>query len=96
MNSLVPPVERNSTPSALSKDNPARKIFESENKNGEICILSNGIYYNPADEEVIEILDDFEDKTIRIEPIKSVSIGIKEDIAKATKKADEEKISTDK
>ena len=33
------------------------------------------------DEEVIEILDDFEDKTIRIEPIKNVSIGIKEPAA---------------
>ena len=32
------------------------------------------------DEEVIEILDDFEDKTIRIEPIKNVSIGIKEPV----------------
>jgi len=29
------------------------------------------------DEEVIEILDDFEDNTIRIEPIKNVNIGIK-------------------
>lgn len=31
------------------------------------------------DEEVIEILDDFEDKTIRIEPIKNLSVGIKEE-----------------
>ena len=30
-------------------------------------------------DEVIEILDDFEDNTIRIEPIKNVSIGIKQE-----------------
>ncbi len=32
--------------SAISNNNPAKKLLESEN--GEICILSNGIYYNPA------------------------------------------------
>ncbi len=34
--------------SALNKKNPARTILDSGNKNGEICILDNGIYYNPA------------------------------------------------
>lgn len=33
--------------SALSKNNPARIILESGNENGEICMLDNGIYYNP-------------------------------------------------
>ena len=32
--------------SAISDKNPAKEIIESEN--GEICILDNGIYYNPA------------------------------------------------
>lgn len=34
--------------SLLSSKNPAKKIIDSGNKNGEICILSNGIYYNPS------------------------------------------------
>ena len=34
--------------SLLSGGNPAKKIIDSGNKNGEICILSNGIYYNPS------------------------------------------------
>lgn len=34
--------------SAICKSNPARKILDSGNENGEICILDNGIYYNPA------------------------------------------------
>ena len=34
--------------SSLSEKNPARKIFEAGNKDGEICVLANGIYYNPA------------------------------------------------
>lgn len=33
---------------ALSKENPAKKILDSGNKDGEICILNNGIYYNPV------------------------------------------------
>lgn len=33
---------------ALCETNPARKFFESGNKDGEICILDNGIYYNPT------------------------------------------------
>ena len=32
--------------STISNENPAKEILES--KNGEICILDNGIYYNPA------------------------------------------------
>ena len=32
--------------SAISDNNPAKKLLGS--KNGEICILDNGIYYNPA------------------------------------------------
>lgn len=34
--------------SLLSSSNPAKKIIDSGNANGEICILSNGIYYNPS------------------------------------------------
>lgn len=34
--------------SVISDKNPAKKIIESGNKNGEICILKNGIYYNPS------------------------------------------------
>lgn len=34
--------------SALSDKNPAKQIIDSGNTEGEICILSNGIYYNPA------------------------------------------------
>ena len=34
--------------SALSENNPAKKILDSGNQNGEICILNNGIYYNPT------------------------------------------------
>lgn len=34
--------------SLLSADNPAKEILDSGNENGEICILSNGIYYNPS------------------------------------------------
>ncbi len=34
--------------SALSENNPAKKILDSRNQNGEICILNNGIYYNPT------------------------------------------------
>ena len=34
--------------SLLSSQNPAKKIIDSGNENGEICILSNGIYYNPS------------------------------------------------
>lgn len=34
--------------SALSDNNPAKTVYESGNKDGEICVLDNGIYYNPA------------------------------------------------
>lgn len=34
--------------SLLSAKNPAKKIIDSGNAEGEICILSNGIYYNPS------------------------------------------------
>ena len=34
--------------SLLSNKNPAKAIIDSGNTNGEICILSNGIYYNPS------------------------------------------------
>lgn len=34
--------------SALSHKNPAKQIMDTGNADGEICILSNGIYYNPA------------------------------------------------
>ena len=35
-------------PSILSEKNPAKAILNSGNADGEICILSNGIYYNPS------------------------------------------------
>lgn len=34
--------------SALSDSNPAKRIIDSGNVNGEVCVLSNGIYYNPS------------------------------------------------
>lgn len=34
--------------SLLSASNPAKKILDSGNTDGQICILSNGIYYNPS------------------------------------------------
>lgn len=34
--------------SMLSRQNPAKQILDSGNPDGEICILSNGIYYNPS------------------------------------------------
>ena len=34
--------------SLLSGKNPAKAIIDSGNADGEICILSNGIYYNPS------------------------------------------------
>lgn len=34
--------------SLLSAANPAKKILDSGNADGQICILSNGIYYNPS------------------------------------------------
>ncbi len=34
--------------SLLSENNPAKKILDAGNENGEICILENGIYYNPS------------------------------------------------
>lgn len=34
--------------SLLSSGNPAKKILDSGNSDGEICVLSNGIYYNPS------------------------------------------------
>ncbi len=32
----------------LSSDNPARKILDSGNSDNAVCVLENGIYYNPA------------------------------------------------
>lgn len=34
--------------SLLSASNPAKKILDAGNADGQICILSNGIYYNPS------------------------------------------------
>jgi uncharacterized lipoprotein YddW (UPF0748 family) len=46
--------------SKLSKDNPARKWHEDDNKGNDdwIFILDNGIYYNPAIPEVRKIIID--------------------------------------
>ena len=60
--------------SALSNDNPARKIFESENKNGEICILDNGIYYNPTCESNHKIILDGIKEIIRKYDINGIHI----------------------
>lgn len=35
----------------LSASNPAKKILDSGNIEGRVCILANGIYYNPAHTE---------------------------------------------
>lgn len=35
----------------LSNANPAKKIIDSGNQESRVCILSNGIYYNPAHQE---------------------------------------------
>lgn len=37
--------------SLLSASNPAKKILDSGNAEARVCILSNGIYYNPAHTE---------------------------------------------
>lgn len=37
--------------SVLSSSNPAKKILDSGNADGRVCVLSNGIYYNPAHTE---------------------------------------------
>lgn len=37
--------------SVLSSSNPAKKILDSGNADGRVCVLANGIYYNPAHTE---------------------------------------------
>ena len=44
--------------SLLSSSNPAKKIIDSGNADGRICILSNGIYYNPAHTENHKLIID--------------------------------------
>lgn len=41
-------ISNDSNPDNLSEKNPAKKIIDSGNQNEEICILSNGIYFNPS------------------------------------------------
>ncbi len=41
-------VSTKNNPSLLSATNPAKKILDAGNNNAQICILSNGIYYNPS------------------------------------------------
>ncbi len=36
---------------ALSATNPAKEILNSGNAGGRVCVISNGIYYNPASTE---------------------------------------------
>ncbi len=43
---------------ALSKDNPAKTILESGNSERKICILDNGIYYNPTCESNHKLIFD--------------------------------------
>ncbi len=45
-------VSHKSDPSLLSEKNPAKAILNAGNQNGDVCILSNGIYYNPASTSV--------------------------------------------
>lgn len=40
----------------LAATNPARKIIESGNSNGDVCVLSNGIYYCPASTAAHELI----------------------------------------
>ncbi len=42
----------------LSPDNPARKILDSGNAGGAVCVLENGIYYNPACPDVHALIVD--------------------------------------
>lgn len=41
-------VSTQNKPSLLSATNPAKKILDAGNADGQVCILSNGIYYNPS------------------------------------------------
>ena len=41
-------VSHKNDPSLLSAKNPAKLILDSGNADGDVCILPNGIYYNPA------------------------------------------------
>ena len=41
-------VSTKNDPSLLSASNPAKKILDGGNSEGEVCILKNGIYYNAA------------------------------------------------
>lgn len=41
-------VSTKNDPSLLSASNPAKKILDGGNSESEVCILKNGIYYNPA------------------------------------------------
>ena len=40
----------------LAPSNPARKIIESGNADGDVCVLSNGIYYCPASTAMHELI----------------------------------------
>lgn len=42
----------------LSSANPAKKILDAGNSDGRICILSNGIYYNPSHTENHKLIID--------------------------------------
>lgn len=61
--------------SALCENNPAKKILDSGNAQGEICILNSGIYYNPTCESnhrliidgIKEILDKYDIDGIHID-----------------------------
>lgn len=44
--------------SLISASNPAKKILDLGNADGRICILSNGIYYNPAHTENHKLIID--------------------------------------
>lgn len=45
-------VSHKNDPSLLSEKNPAKAILDAGNENGDVCILSNGIYYNPSSTSV--------------------------------------------
>lgn len=44
--------------SVLSSSNPAKEILDSGNADGRVCVLANGIYYNPAHTENLKLILD--------------------------------------
>ena len=51
-------VNTQSNVNLLSAKNPAKKILDSGNSEGRVCVLANGIYYNPAHAENHKLIFD--------------------------------------